>query len=170
MASPSTSPFRSVILDEGERLLFRAIVLVSLYFTVRGHNAPGGGFIGGLVAGAALTLRYLGGSIPRERLCGRLSGTAVLGSGALVAIGTAIAPLFTGGALLESAVWSGDLPVMGEFKVVSAAIFDTGVYLIVIGVILTILVALGGADARDDGAGDSDGAGGAVTDPDGGRS
>lgn len=140
----------SVILDEGERWLFRLIVLVSIYYTVRGHNAPGGGFIGGLIAGAAFTLRYLAGYTTEEEICGRLRPSALLGVGALTAIVTAMVPLFVGDALLESAVWSGDFPLIGEFKVVSAAIFDAGVYLVVLGVILTILLALGGAEADDE--------------------
>jgi multisubunit Na+/H+ antiporter MnhB subunit len=144
-------PLHSMILDEAERWLFRVILLVSLYFTVRGHNAPGGGFIGGLVAGAAFTLRHLTGLSSEEDLCGRLRPTMLLGLGALVAIVTAMVPLFVGDTLLESAVWSGDLPIVGEFKVVSAAIFDTGVYLVVLGVILTILLALGGTEDTTDG-------------------
>ena len=51
----------SVILKEADRWLFRLILLVSLWYTARGHNAPGGGFIGGLIAGGAYVLRYLAG-------------------------------------------------------------------------------------------------------------
>jgi multisubunit Na+/H+ antiporter MnhB subunit len=53
---------RSVILTEADRWLFPVVLLVSIYITFRGHNAPGGGFIGGLIAGAAFIIRYLAGT------------------------------------------------------------------------------------------------------------
>lgn len=133
----------SIILNEAERWLFRLILLVSLFLTVRGHNAPGGGFVGGLVAGAGFTLRFLAGRDTEDDLCGRIRPRVMLGSGLLLAVATAIAPLFVGDSLLESAVWSADVPLLGKFKVVSAAIFDLGVYFIVIGFVLTVLVVLG---------------------------
>jgi multisubunit Na+/H+ antiporter MnhB subunit len=131
-----------VILDEGERWLFRAIVLVSLFFVARGHNAPGGGFIGGLVAGAAFALRLLAGRRSEGEVCGRLRPAVLVSIGALVAVLTAVTPLAFGGALLESAIWKLDLPLFGSVKVVSAAVFDVGVFMLVLGVVLTVLLQL----------------------------
>jgi len=145
------SPDRSLILEEAERWLFRLILLVSVFLMVRGHNAPGGGFIGGLVAGAAFTLRHLAGRAGEADLCGRARPHVLLGAGVLLAVGTAMAPLVSGDALLESAVFAGDWPVVGKFKLVSAAVFDFGVYLAVIGFVLTVLVVLG--EPLDDGSG-----------------
>jgi multicomponent Na+:H+ antiporter subunit A len=145
------SPDRSLILEEAERWLFRLILLVSVFLMVRGHNAPGGGFIGGLVAGAAFTLRHLAGRAGEADLCGRARPHVLLGAGVLLAVGTAMAPLVSGDALLESAVFAGDWPVVGTFKLVSAAVFDFGVYLAVIGFVLTVLVVLG--EPLDDGSG-----------------
>ena len=142
--------FRSVILEESERWMFRIIVLVSVYLTVRGHNAPGGGFIGGLVAGAAFTLRYLVGKYDENELCGRVRPRALLGLGALVAIGTAIVPLFSGDALLDAAYLSGNLPIIGDYKIVSAGIFDLGVYFLVVGFVLTVLVEIGQRDISEE--------------------
>jgi multicomponent Na+:H+ antiporter subunit A len=137
------NPDRSLILEEAERWLFRLILLVSLFLMVRGHNAPGGGFIGGLVAGAGFTLRHLAGSTAEVDLCGRARPNVLLGAGVLLAVGTAIAPLLAGEALLESAVFEGEWPLVGKFKLVSAAAFDVGVYLAVVGFVLTVLVVLG---------------------------
>lgn len=147
---------RSILLDEAERWLFRLILLVSLFLVARGHNAPGGGFIGGLVAGAAFALRHLSGRRSAADLCGRLRPAALLGLGAAVATGTALAPLLSGGALLESAVWSADWPVVGAFKLVSAAVFDVGVYLAVIGFVLTVLVVMGEPDGDSPGEADAE--------------
>ncbi len=140
---------RSIILEEAERWLFRLILLVSVFLMVRGHNAPGGGFIGGLVAGAAYTLRYLVGMSGEAELCGRVRPRVLLGVGALTSLITALIPLFSGDALLDAAYVSGNLPIIGEYKVVSAAVFDLGVYLIVVGFVLTVLVELGQGDSTD---------------------
>jgi multicomponent Na+:H+ antiporter subunit A len=66
-----------------------------------------------------------------------------LGAGLLVSTSTALAPLFGGDSLLESHIWKWKVPVLGEIKIVSSTFFDLGVYILVIGVVLSILVALG---------------------------
>lgn len=58
---------RSVILDATVRLVFDAALVLSLYLLFAGHNQPGGGFVGGLVAGAALALRFLAGGVDELR-------------------------------------------------------------------------------------------------------
>jgi multicomponent Na+:H+ antiporter subunit A len=139
---------RSTILVESERWLFPLVMLVSVYITFRGHNAPGGGFIGGLIAGAAFIIRHLAGLplvIGQQR---RLVPELLIGAGLLLAAATAMAPLAVGGSLLESNIWSFDWPVFGEVKVVSSAFFDLGVYFLVLGVVVLALVSLA-ADPGD---------------------
>lgn len=133
----------SVVLEGCIRLVFHAVLATSLFFLFSGHNAPGGGFIGGLVAGSALVLRYLGSSGASLRAEVRVGPTTLLGTGLLVAVGTAVAPFVLGGDPLESAYTYLDLPVLGELPLASVLAFDTGVYLIVVGLVLTILVTLG---------------------------
>lgn len=134
---------RSAILDEADRWLFPVIVLVSVYVTLRGHNAPGGGFAGGLIAGAGFVFRFLTGGALRVRRSVIVRPTTLIGIGMLVAVGTALAPLVVGDALLQSTIWEPDVPGVGTVKVVSSAIFDVGVYLLVIGVVVSVLSALG---------------------------
>ncbi len=134
---------RSQILDEADRWLFPVILLVSVYVALRGHNAPGGGFAGGLVAGAAFVLRFLAGGALSVRRSTIARSTTLIGAGLFVAAATAIAPLIVGDALLESTIWKVDLPAIGTVKIVSSAIFDVGVYLLVVGVVLAVLLALG---------------------------
>jgi multisubunit Na+/H+ antiporter MnhB subunit len=144
------TPRRSIVLAEADRWLFHVILLVSVYVTFRGHNAPGGGFAGGLIASLAFVLRYLAGRSPLPR--GRASSlpTTVIGVGLMIAVVTAIVPLCFGGGLLESDIAKIDVPLIGEVKVVSSAMFDLGVYVVVLGVVLTVLTALGqGADGDD---------------------
>jgi multisubunit Na+/H+ antiporter MnhB subunit len=146
---------RSVILDEADRWLFPVILLVSVYLTFRGHNAPGGGFIGGLVAGSAFMLRYLTGHHKKDPIYNVFRPHVILGTGLLVSATTALAPLLVGDSLLESHIWKLQFPAIGEVKIVSSTFFDLGVYVLVIGVVLSILVALGidqdsGHDTHDE--------------------
>lgn len=138
----------SVVLQTALRLVFHAIAATSLFFLFAGHNAPGGGFIGGLVAGTAFVLRYLvGGENGIGRL--RVAPTTVLGTGLVVAAGTAAVPWFVGGQVLESGYVSLDVPVIGALPLTSVLAFDTGVFLIVVGLTLTLLDTLG---SREDAA------------------
>ena len=141
---------RSVILTEADRWLFPVVLLVSVYITFRGHNAPGGGFIGGLIAGAAFIIRYLAGTPLTNRRHRALNPTTYIGVGLAIAVATALAPLAYGDALLESAIWKWDVPAIGEVKLVSSSIFDIGVYFLVIGVVLLSLISLGADPIHDD--------------------
>lgn len=134
---------RSIILDEADRWLFVVVLLVSVYVTFRGHNAPGGGFIGGLIASAAFVLRYLTQRHTVDHIYDVIRPHVILGLGLTMSVFTAMIPLFVGGSLLESHIWKGELPGFGEVKIVSSTFFDIGVYLLVIGVVLSVLVALG---------------------------
>ena len=126
------------------RLLFHTFMMVSLYLLVAGHNDPGGGFAGGLMAGLALTMRYLaGGRYELERATPINAGT-MLGTGLAIATLYAIVPLLLGGSVMQSYTWEGDLPLFGHQKFVTAIVFDIGVYLIVVGLVLDILRSLGG--------------------------
>jgi multisubunit Na+/H+ antiporter MnhB subunit len=141
---------RSLVLDEADRWLFTVVLLVSVYLLFRGHNAPGGGFIGGLVASAAFVLRYLAQRHSVDRIYDIFRPNVILGLGLLIATVTALVPILVGGALLESHIWKADIPVVGDIKIVSSTFFDIGVYLLVIGVVLSILVALGVNQDDDD--------------------
>lgn len=133
----------SSVLQVADRWLFRVMLVVSLYYTMRGHNAPGGGFIGGLIASAAFMLHFLAGGQRFDRLSGVISPETVIGVGLAASLATAAAPIVVGGVLLESHIWLLDVPVVGEVKLVSSLFFDLGVYLVVVGVVIAVLVSLG---------------------------
>lgn len=144
---------RSTVLSAADRWLFRVMLVVSLYYTMRGHNAPGGGFIGGLIASAAFMLHFLAGGQRFDRLAGVVSPETVIGVGLAISLATAAAPLFAGGVILESHIWRLDVPIFGDVKLVSSLFFDLGVYLVVVGVVIAVLVSLGiegGAIEGDD--------------------
>jgi multicomponent Na+:H+ antiporter subunit A len=143
-------PFeRLPVVDTSANLLYGSILVLSLYFLFAGHNQPGGGFVGGLTAGAAISLRYVAGGIAAVRNALRLKPWTVLGSGLLVSAVTAVVPLLAGQQLLEHADLEADLPVLGTLKVTSALPFDIGVYLVVIGIVLMAYEAFGD-DAEPD--------------------
>jgi multicomponent Na+:H+ antiporter subunit A len=134
---------RSVVVDTTARLVFHSALVLSLYLLVAGHNLPGGGFVGGLVAGAAVALVYVAGGVEEVRGLSRVRPWFILGAGLIVVVGTALVPLVTGGALLENGSAYVTLPVVGELKFTSALAFDAGVYVVVVGVVLMVFEAFG---------------------------
>ncbi len=131
------------IVEAATRLLYPSIMVLSLYFLFAGHNQPGGGFVGGLTAGAAVSLRYISGGVAAVRSSLRLAPWTVLGGGLAISAITAVVPLATGNALLEHGDVEWDLPLLGKLKVTSALPFDIGVYLVVVGLILMAYEAFG---------------------------
>ena len=143
---------RSLVLEVTTRLIFPTMMVLSLFFFFAGHNNPGGGFAGGLVAGLALTLRYLAGGRYELGEAVPIDAGRILGAGLLLAAGTATASMFFGAPPLSSATFEATLPVFGDVKLVTALFFDAGVYLIVVGLVLDILRSLGARldlDAED---------------------
>jgi multicomponent Na+:H+ antiporter subunit A len=133
----------SLILQTAARALFHTIVVFSLFLLFAGHNNPGGGFIGGLVAAAALVLHYVayGPDGPRRVL--PVTPEQLLGGGGLLAVGAGLAGLSAGGSFLEGAEFGGHLPLLGEVTVTTVLVFDIGVFLIVVGVVAAVLASLG---------------------------
>jgi multicomponent Na+:H+ antiporter subunit A len=134
---------RSVVLEVITRILFHTIVVFSLYLLFSGHNEPGGGFAGGLVAGLALVLRYLAGGRYELGEAAPIAPGLLLGGGLLFAGGTGAAGLLLGAGVLQTAILQVTLPVLGDVKLVTSLFFDCGVYLIVVGLVLDVLRSLG---------------------------
>ena len=134
---------RSVIFEVVTRLVFHIMLAASLYLLFAGHNQPGGGFAGGLVAGLALVVRYLAGGRYELDEAAPFDAGLLVGLGLLVAVGSALAPLAFGGTILETTAVDFTLPPWGEVHLVTSLFFDIGVYLIVIGMMLDIVRSLG---------------------------
>jgi len=137
------------IVEASARLLYPSILVLSAYFLFAGHNQPGGGFVGGLTAGAAISLRYLSGGVAAVRNSFRLAPWTILGGGLTISAATALVPLVTGNSLLEHADLSWDLGPLGTMKATSALPFDIGVYLVVVGLVLMAYEAFGDDQAPD---------------------
>ncbi|WP_337060104.1 Na+/H+ antiporter subunit A [Kineococcus sp. G2] len=140
---------RSAVLEAAVRLVFGVVMVLSVHLLLVGHDQPGGGFAGGLVAGIALYLRYAAGGRYELGEAARVDAGVLLGLGLLIAGVTAVVPLLLGGQVLESASVDLHLPVLGDVHLVSSLAFDVGVYLVVVATVLDVLRSLGaGVDAR----------------------
>jgi len=138
-----TAQNRSILVDVVTRLLFPSMMLLSAYFFFSGHNAPGGGFAGGLVAALALTLRYLAGGRSEAEETLPVHPGKVLGIGIMFTTASAVAPMFFGMPPLTSSYAEFSVPLIGDVTVPSALIFDAGVYIIVVGLIMHVLASMG---------------------------
>lgn len=141
---------RSLVLDVCTRIITCSAMTLSIYLLVAGHNQPGGGFIGGLVGGAAIAIAYVGGGLDQVREFTRVRPWTILGGGLVIAVAAAIVPLVLGGAVLEQDFVTLQLPLLGDVKVTSALLFDSGVYAVVIGTVFMAFEALGEEGEPDD--------------------
>jgi multicomponent Na+:H+ antiporter subunit A len=134
---------RSVIFEVVTRLLFHTIVVFSIYLLFSGHNKPGGGFAAGLMTGLALVVRYLAGGRYELDEAAPIEAGTLLGLGLFVATGAGLLPLAFGGAVLQSAILDLHLPLLGDVHLVTSLLFDIGVYLVVVGLMLDLVRSFG---------------------------
>ena len=130
------------------RMLFPVMLIVAVFLLLRGHDQPGGGFSAGMVVAIAILMQYMigGTELTEHRL--RLRPQAWLGLGLLVAAGTGAAAWLFGRPFMTSYFAYADLPVIGTIPTASALIFDIGVFALVVGATLTMLVALAHQSVR----------------------
>ncbi len=145
LPGPRTLPpdRRSIIFEVVTRLLFHTVIVFALYLLLAGHNLPGGGFAAGMVTGLALMIRYLAGGRYELDEAAPIDAGVLMGTGLFVAAASGLAPLAFGGAVLQSAQVDLALPLLGELHLVTSTIFDIGVYLVVVGLVLDLLRAFG---------------------------
>jgi multicomponent Na+:H+ antiporter subunit B len=130
----------SIILSTTIRLLLPLLLLFSVFLLLRGHNEPGGGFVGGLVAAAAISLYALAEGVEAAHRILIVNPRQLIAGGLLTALGSGIIPLFLGRPF-QSGLWlPHSLPVLGH--VGTPLLFDLGVYLLVAGMALLIVLSL----------------------------
>ena len=130
------------------RLLLPLAVLVSVYFFLRGHNAPGGGFVAGLVMSVALVLQFIvsGTEWVEEHL--RIYPRRWIATGLLLALATGCGAMLFGYPFLTTHTAHLQLPILGALHVPSALFFDIGVFALVLGATMLILTALAHQSVR----------------------
>ena len=127
----------SLILRTMAPFLTGLMLVFSLFVTLRGHNAPGGGFIGGLLAAAALALYALAFGVEPTRRMLRLHPVAIAGIGLLISAVSGLVSAFYGVPYMTG-LW---FHVLG-LDLATVMSFDVGVYLVVLGAFASILLAL----------------------------
>ena len=128
---------KSLILDGTLRLLFILMLAFSLFLLWRGHNEPGGGFVGGLVACIAFALLGIARGPGAIRKALRIDPIALSGIGVAAALAAGFWGLLGGGSFLKG-LWT----TIGGLKIGTPLLFDIGVYLVVIGGVLTMVLSL----------------------------
>ena len=138
--SPGTIGSGSLILATAARYLFPLLLLFSVFLLLRGHNEPGGGFVGGLVAAAAFSLYAIAEGVGTARRLLSIDARTLIGVGLLVAASSGLISLALGQPFMTG-LWTGfAVPLLG--KVGTPLLFDIGVYLVVVGATLTIVFTL----------------------------
>lgn len=134
----------SIILSTVSRLLSGLMLVFSIFLLLRGHNLPGGGFSGGLVAACAFVLHALAFGFPAARQLLWIDPRTLIGLGLTVALVSGLAAFLPGLSFLTGLWAATPLPVLG--KVGTPLLFDTGVYLVVLGVACLAVFTLGQDD------------------------
>ncbi|MBL9155607.1 MAG: DUF4040 domain-containing protein [Verrucomicrobiales bacterium] len=139
---PGQRPVRSAVLIASARYTAPAMVVFSFFLLLRGHNEPGGGFIGGLVFASAAMLGHLARFDGRPSLLRLKPAAAILCGLALSAVSGL--PGLTMGSGYLKAVWGPELfvPLVGAVKIGTPLLFDIGVYLVVAGTVLMLFEAM----------------------------
>jgi len=124
------------------RLLLPVAALISVYFLLRGHNQPGGGFVGGLIFATSVILQYMVGGVYWVESRSRLNPQNWIGIGLLSAGVAAVSAWLAYKPFLAALAWDVALPLIGHVHVSSVLLFDLGVYMLVVGSTVLVLVAL----------------------------
>lgn len=141
----------SLIFRTATGVLLPVMLVLSIVVLLRGHNEPGGGFVGGLVAAAAFSLHTLSHRGVDTRALLRLNPLVLVGVGLLTAAMSGVPGLLAGSAYLEGLWLTVSLPgSLGDIKLGTPLLFDIGVYLLVLGGTMVMVLSL--EEACDDAA------------------
>lgn len=133
---------KSLILATATRFLMPMMLLFSVFLLLRGHHLPGGGFVGGLVAAAAFSLYAFVFDARQARLLLRVDPRSLIGAGLLLALGSGSLALLAGQPFLTGRWGLLNLGRVGEFKLGTPLFFDMGIYLVVLGATLAMILTM----------------------------
>ncbi|WPR74798.1 Na+/H+ antiporter subunit B [Algoriphagus sp. NG3] len=131
---------KSIIFKSASTYLLPLLVLFSVFILLRGHYLPGGGFVGGLIASIAFVIHSFANGLETTKSLIKFHPGFLMPIGLSIALLSGMSPLFIGESFMTGLWFEDPLPVIG--MVGSALFFDTGVYLVVIGVTLTIIFTI----------------------------
>ncbi|MED7924912.1 Na+/H+ antiporter subunit A [Nonomuraea sp. LP-02] len=143
LASTRPAERRMVPFEIAARLTFHTVLLLSVFLLFIGHSGVGGGFAGGIVAGLAITVRYLAGGRNELAVALPVHAGVLMGVGLTLSAATALIGLLAGRAALDMLDTDVTVPVLGHVHLSTGLLFDIGVYLSVIGMVQDVLRGLG---------------------------
>ncbi|MED4016743.1 MULTISPECIES: Na(+)/H(+) antiporter subunit B [Sutcliffiella] len=132
-----------LILQTVTTILSFLIITFSIYIFFAGHYTPGGGFIGGLMTSAALVLLLLAFDMKTVKTVFPINFMTVSAIGLLICVLTGVGAMFFDAPFLSHTFGYETFPILGETALATSTIFDVGVYLIVVGVAMTIIQTIG---------------------------
>jgi multicomponent Na+:H+ antiporter subunit B len=132
---------RTLIFRVTAPYLTALMLLFSLFVLLRGHNEPGGGFIGGLIASSAIAVYGMACGVDAVRRALHFHPIAYAGFGLIVAVIAGLMPLF-GGAQFMTGLWAFVSVAGAELALSTTLIFDLGVFLVIVGAISSIALSL----------------------------
>ncbi|EMR05149.1 Multiple resistance and pH homeostasis protein B [Bhargavaea cecembensis DSE10] len=135
-----------VIIQTTTKVVFFIIFLFAIHIFFAGHYTPGGGFVGGLLTASAIVLLLLAFDIRTVRKALPFNYTVIIAIGLLLALGTAAASILFNVPFFTHAYDYFNLPLFGETSLHSAMLFDLGVYLVVVGATMNIILSIGSDD------------------------
>jgi monovalent cation:proton antiporter len=135
-----------IILESVTKVVSFIILSFSIYLFFAGHHNPGGGFIGGLMTASAFVLKYLAFDIETIQAKSKFNFHSMIGAGLLIAALTGIGGTVFGANFLSHTFDYFYIPFLGKTELATAVLFDLGVYLVVVGVTMTIILAIGEDD------------------------
>jgi multicomponent Na+:H+ antiporter subunit B len=130
----------SIILSTASRYLLPLLVLFSIFLLLRGHYEPGGGFIGGLVASSAFALYAIAFGVEKTRKIIYVDSPIFIIIGLILSVLSGIISLYLGDPFLTGEWFEYVFPVIG--RIGTPLLFDVGVYFVVLGVMLTIILSI----------------------------
>lgn len=131
-----------VILKTVAKAVVLVIMTFGLYLFISGHNSPGGGFIGGLVLASAFVLLFLSYDVETVSEGIPISFKKLSALGVLISMTSALVPVFFGQPFLSQSFGYFDLPLFGETELATVTIFEAGIALTVIGVVVNIILSI----------------------------
>ncbi len=132
----------SIILRTATVFLKYLLLVFSVYLLLGGHNEPGGGFVGGLVAASAFILFAIAYNVEEARKRLRIEPAVLIGIGLLTALFSGLIPVILNKSFLTGVWFHGHSEIFGDIHIGSPLFFDVGVYLVVLGVTVKIIFSL----------------------------
>ncbi|WP_278925894.1 Na+/H+ antiporter Mnh2 subunit B [Staphylococcus auricularis] len=133
-----------VVLKTVTKIVVFILLTFGFYVFFAGHNNPGGGFIGGLIFSSAFLLMFLAFDVKQVLLSLPVDFRILMIIGSLITVATAVVPMFFGKPFLYQTDAHIDVPLLGDLHVTTVTLFESGVLLTVVGVVVTVMLSISG--------------------------